>query len=797
MAAPKRDGRYCQLRWPYSARKETITINMSRPVVCVAGLSTVCRRLLMLGLGCAIFVQPLAKAQNAPVSVPVPQSAAGLVAADSLPRYAVRAYEIRGDPQLVTNAPAAVLFSRYTGTNIGLTELIGAAAELQLVYRKRGYPDVLVAIGPEQITNSIVIMNIARGNQAQVLVSGKRYAVATDEIVAPSKAVTADAGSTTTTTNAPAAATNTGPRFVVRAYEIRGNTLLTDDVLMTVFAKHTGTNIGVPEILKAGQELQMEYRTRGYPTVSVTIPPQQITNEIVKLQVFQGRLSSIKAVNNRYFSFENIMRSLPSLRSTSILSEPVFQAELDRANANPDRQIYPQLGPGVKTNTTELLLKVKDRLPLHGKVELNNYNSPGTPALRVNASAVYNNLWQLEHSIGAQYSFSPEEYKTGDEWSAYDKPKVANYSAFYRLPFGNYEAVQDLIKTKPTKFGYDEGTRKFNLPAPSGRPELNLYASRSTIDTGVLTLSERSVLNIPGVISINAKDEQQDLTINGDVGTRLSLPLRPTVDFQSSFSGGFDYKTYNETSYKTNNFAFSIITRDPSGDPNPPTVANVASPNPPPDGKTIKQLDYFPLALSYYANWRDPHGTTAFSLGGSGNVWYSGSLEGLRTVTTSSQSHGNWVILSPSLSHDFIIRTNWTVSLYAGGQWASEPVISTEQFAVGGVGTVRGYLEGEVSGSKGWRTSLELKTPPHVIGIAYGKTALTIRGSLYTDYAEVFRLGPLGREEPVSIWGCGFGGVIALGSHWDARFLCSWPLIATIETERGQPHFNFSLTGQF
>ena len=40
----------------------------------------------------------------------------------------------------------------------------------------------------------------------------------------------------------------------------------------------------------------------------------------------------------------------------------------------------------------------------------------------------------LSHSLGVQYSFSPEDYKGGDQWNFYDRPLVANYSAFYRMP---------------------------------------------------------------------------------------------------------------------------------------------------------------------------------------------------------------------------------------------------------------------------------------------------------------------------------------------------------------------------
>ena len=104
----------------------------------------------------------------------------------------------------------------------------------------------------------------------------------------------------------------------------------------------------------------------------------------------------------------------------------------DRANANRDRQIYPVIGPGPDPGTTELTLKVKDRLPLHGRMEINDKSSPGTPPLRVDTAAQYGNLWQHENQIGIDYNFSPEALKASEDHAEpYESPLVTSYSGFY------------------------------------------------------------------------------------------------------------------------------------------------------------------------------------------------------------------------------------------------------------------------------------------------------------------------------------------------------------------------------
>ncbi len=726
-----------------------------------------------------------------PASVALPAASLdSLVATNSNPTFVVRAYEVLGRPRLPPEILTS-LFSKYTGTNVSLTDIVKAAAEVQREYQNRGGSNVCVAVAERQITNGVVALTVFNGRVPQILVSGRRYPL--PEGAAATAAAKAPPASSETP-----AQTKPSPRFSVRSYAIAGNSQLSIETLTSIFSKYTGTNIGVSEIIKAASELQMEYRDRGYPTVSVTVPPQQITNEIVQIRVFEGLLSGITVSGNRFFSSNNVMRALPSLQTNTILNGPVFQAELDRANANQDRQIYPQIEPGLETNTTLLDLKVKDRLPLHAKLELNNQNSPGTPDLRLNSSTVFNNLWQFEHSVGIQYSFSPEAYKAGDEWNFYDRPLVANYSAFYRLPLGSPESLADTLATTGA-FGYNEATRKFTLPAASGQPELNFYGSRSTIDTSLLTTFNQILYSTNGN-SLERKDVQNDLTINQNLGTRFSVPFAVEGNFRSSLSGGLDYKTYDLESHKTNIFTLTSVVIDDTSNPgHPVTNINVSVVNSPvpSNGVTHTHMDYLPLALRYDGSARDALGFTTFGVGLSLNAWYSGGLSNLHKATSSSRGSGGWFIVNPSLSRDFIVHTNWTLTLRADGQWASEPLPSNEQFGAGGVASVRGYHEGEVFGDTGWRVGFEQKTPGHVVGMVGRKQPLTIRGSVFMDYAETYLLDPHGRPDRVPLWGTGFGLVAAVGFNWEARFLFSWPLESTLSTEAGEPRFNFSLTGQF
>ena len=713
--------------------------------------------------------------------------------------FTIRAYAVEGKPFIVADELRSV-FSNYTGTNLGVEELVGAAEALQIEYRNQGYPAVSVAIAPQVLNDGVLTLHVFQGAIPQILVSGKPYLRPTNgtaTLSTTTNALTSQAVGIAGANAGPTGRTNVEPRFAVRGYEVTGNSLLPLETLQSTLWKYTGTNIGFTDIASAVKDLQKEYHARGYDTVSVTIPQQRLTNAIFKIRIFEGRLAEIVVSGNHFYSSNNVMRSLPSLRTNVFLNSFLFQAELDRANANQDRQVYPEIRPGPEVNTTALILGVKDRLPLHGKLELNNQNSPGTPDLRLNGSLVYNNLWQADHSFGLQYSGSPELYKGGDQWNFYDRPLVANYSSFYRLPLGSPGSMADEINARPGAFGYSEATRKFALPPASGVPELNFYASRSTIDTGVQSgaLTQLASTNTLGATTLDQRTDHEDLTINQGFGFRLTEPLPEFGGIRSSLQAGLDFKSYKVSSFATNDFIFTQFLTDTAG--NPFTRVSV-TPSPVPT--TTRSIDYLPLSLRWDGSRQDKQGRTDFGFGYSPNLWYSNGKNNLQNIAGSSRASGYWHTLTASLAREQTIRGEWKLALRADGQWASEPLISNEQFGVGGVNGVRGYREGEVFGSTGWRVTSELKTPPYRVGYVGSGTRrpLSVRASAFMDYAELYALDAQpGQQGRTPLWGTGLGAVASVGPAFEARLLFSVPLLSTPAWEANQLRFAFDLSAQF
>jgi len=597
-------------------------------------------------------------------------------------------------------------------------------------------------------------------------------------------------------TNSPA--TNAPPsqplHFWVGLYEVEGNTLLSKKVVDGILSKHTGTNITFADVGAAVKELQLEYHNRGYDTITVTVPQQKLVNGVFKIKVFQGRLADIVVTGNRHFSSNNVMRALPGLKTNIYMNSKLLQPQLDMANANQDRQIYPEIHPGPDPDTTSLMLRVKDQLPLHGKIEANNASTPGTPDMRIAASAVYDNLWQLDHSFGVQYTFSEENYKPGGNWNFYDAPLVANYSTFYRFPLSPPESYAEQASQSAGKFGYNEATRKFVLPPASGAPELNIYASGSTIDTGIEQGTPKNIYTGTNGSTIFQQAIHQDLTYNYAVGFRLTEPLHDWDGIHSHVQAGFDLKDYKQINFETNNFITTEFLQNLNGQTYSQTTV-LHSPVP----TTRRPLTYLPLTVRWDGSRDDASGTTGAGLSYSPNLWFSGNRESLDEITGSKETSGFWHIITGNVSREQSLPNNWKLALRTDGQWASQPLISNEEFGAGGISGVRAYREGEVFGDCGWRITSELKLPSYRVGYVGQGTSepLIVRSSFFLDYGDTYLLDPEGRPGAIPLWGTGVAGAASLGSHFNAMLSIGFPLLSTPSSEAYHMRIAFSLSAQF
>ena len=476
-----------------------------------------------------------------------------------------------------------------------------------------------------------------------------------------------------------------------------------------------GPNRTLEDVEKARATLEKAYAAKGYQTVSVSVPPQKLTNGTIVLKVTEMKVGRLNVKNSRYFDLEKIKAKAPSVAENKLPNINAVTKDIYALNQWPDRKVTPVLRAGVTPGTVDVDLNVDDTFPLHAKVELNNSQSPNTKPLRLNTNVHYDNLWQRGDSINFSYQVAPQR-----------PSDVTVYS-------GSYLARTDLDWLNILVYGVD---------------------SKSS----VATVGGINVVG-PGQI----------------IGARAVMTLPTLGDLFHTISIGADYKSFQENVSQGSTLAFST------------------------------PVDYVPAVASYSATWQHSDGTTQFDVGVNLGIRGIGS-DPFAFDAKRYKAAENFAVLHGSLSHTQNIPFGFQVFGKMQGQLADQPLVSSEEFSLGGTETVRGYLESEALGDQGVAGTFEVRTP-NIASLVGGKVDQSKTPALgpnelrffgFTDAGRAGILSPLpGQQSVFDLASYGVGVRASLLGHSNAMVVLANPLIGSAFTSANDPRVLFRISGEF
>jgi hemolysin activation/secretion protein len=125
------------------------------------------------------------------------------------------------------------------------------------------------------------------------------------------------------------------------------------------------------------------------------------------------------------------------------------------------------------------------------------------------------------------------------------------------------------------------------------------------------------------------------------------------------------------------------------------------------------------------------------------------------------------------------------------GQASPGPLISNEQFSIGGAQSVRGYYEAEELGDSGIRGSVELRSPL-LQRPTWG--AIHLYGYGFYDWAAIELHDPLpSQASRATLRSTGVGFRLNSFQHLDANLDWAYVLEDGLRTDSGQTRYNFSV----
>ncbi|MDD5085634.1 MAG: ShlB/FhaC/HecB family hemolysin secretion/activation protein, partial [Candidatus Omnitrophica bacterium] len=146
---------------------------------------------------------------------------------------------------------------------------------------------------------------------------------------------------------------------------------------------------------------------KGYITSFAYLPPQKIEEGVLHIQVVEGRLANVSVQGNRFFREALIRRGFHTSSGKAIYF-PKLRRDLARLNTNPDRSVQAVLTPGPEKGTSDVILKVKDRFPIHPYGEWNNQGTAYTGRHKAIIGLIDNNFSTFDDITQAAVQLSQD-----------------------------------------------------------------------------------------------------------------------------------------------------------------------------------------------------------------------------------------------------------------------------------------------------------------------------------------------------------------------------------------------------
>ncbi|MDA7414999.1 ShlB/FhaC/HecB family hemolysin secretion/activation protein [Xenophilus arseniciresistens] len=252
-------------------------------------------------------------------------------------------------------------------------------------------------------------------------------------------------------------------------YIVRGNTVLDARTIELAVTPFLGPQRSLKDIEAARDALLAAYQAKGYQSVYVDLPEQQVTDGLVFLQVTETRVGRVRVVGAEYNSPVEVRDQVPALAEGKVPDFTQAQAELTALNRGGRRQVMPLVRQGAMPGTMDVDLKVEDKNPWRASIGLNNDYSADTEKLRVMGSLGHDNLWQAGHSASISFFGTPQDLNQTQVWSgSYSMPlRGSNWA----LEFSGYHSDSNVSTVGGTSVlgkGYSIGVKTSYTVPDSG-----------------------------------------------------------------------------------------------------------------------------------------------------------------------------------------------------------------------------------------------------------------------------------------------------------------------------------------
>lgn len=195
---------------------------------------------------------------------------------------------------------------------------------------------------------------------------------------------------------APKVQANDDVRLEVKTIHVSGSSVYTAAELEALLADLVGGEHSLAEIIDGAARITAYYRQRGYIVVRAYLPPQEIRDGEVLINVLEGRLGE-QHIHNQARLFDQLAGNyLTAIKSGDVLqAAPVDRAILLLNDTPGVGAARATLQPGASVGTADLLIELDPSVPYAANIELDNGGNYYTGEYRLGAELLLNSPLKL------------------------------------------------------------------------------------------------------------------------------------------------------------------------------------------------------------------------------------------------------------------------------------------------------------------------------------------------------------------------------------------------------------------
>ncbi|MGB0721227.1 MAG: ShlB/FhaC/HecB family hemolysin secretion/activation protein [Gammaproteobacteria bacterium] len=225
-------------------------------------------------------------------------------------------------------------------------------------------------------------------------------------------------------------------RFTVSGFEVSGDNPLSEAETQAILKEFAGEHSGLEGLQAGADELEAELFKRGYTFHRVVLPPQRALGGVIRLEVVAFKVGRVSVSGNKFFTEENILRSVPALQPDGAPNTTELARQIDFANEHGSKNVSMKVTDSEQIDRLDVDLTVADADPVQVYLTGSNTGSAATGRLRTGVGFQHNNLTGHDDGLTVTYTTSPDHFE-----------EVFQGGLNYRLPFYGKETSLSVFGT--------------------------------------------------------------------------------------------------------------------------------------------------------------------------------------------------------------------------------------------------------------------------------------------------------------------------------------------------------------